>query len=105
MSTFSNIVKNFRRGRRDMDRREQECMTAIVAVLKTYNCTLRPVLKGDDRSILADVQIEALPPTTHDLRINNAVPAGPGSQAPQEATERSSAAPNADERRDATQSS
>jgi hypothetical protein len=85
MSMFSKLLKKSKKEVRADEERERECMQAIGAVLQAYHCRIDPVLKGDARSIYADVQITALPKPPHAPGRAPDAPAGSNAQPASEA--------------------
>src|SRR5262245_55404887 len=61
---FNKLLKREKKQGKEDAKREQECMTALMAVLKSYNCTIRPILRGDVDRIYADMELIALPTPT-----------------------------------------
>jgi len=58
---FNKVLNFARKAKRNNEERETACMKEIGEVLVRHNCMLEPVLKGDARSMFADLQITALP--------------------------------------------
>lgn len=77
MKMFSKVFKKNRKQAEADQARERLCMIAVGDVLKAHNCMLEPVLKGDARSMFADLQITALP---NDARPTAAEPATPAAR-------------------------
>jgi hypothetical protein len=86
MRAFSKILGQARKQKQKDEERERECMTAIAKVLETYGCMLKPILKGDERSIYADILIEALPEPQNDPGHDAQPPGGPGASPVTEAS-------------------